>query len=120
MWVESYERGVYRKRGDAPSERIAVLPEGHIPDGLKVAADGDLWITTVLGGTVDILAPDGTFRDSLETGGAPLNCLFVDGDLIITDFGDRTEVPAAAPMDGRLWRVDVGVIGMPLFRGSIG
>ena len=120
VWVESYERGVYRKRGDAPSERIAVLPEGHIPDGLKVAADGDLWITTVLGGTVDILAPDGTFRDSLETGGAPLNCLFVDGDLIITDFGDRTEVPATAPMDGRLWRVDVGVAGMPLFRGSIG
>ena len=120
VWVESYERGVYRKRGDAPSERIAVLPEGHIPDGLKIAADGDLWITTVLGGTVDILAPDGTFRDSLETGGAPLNCLFVDGDLIITDFGDRTEVPAAAPMDGRLWRVAVGVVGMPLFRGSIG
>ncbi|MEA2612345.1 MAG: hypothetical protein QOI52_304, partial [Chloroflexota bacterium] len=24
-----------------------------------------------------------------------------------------------APMDGRLWRVDVGVEGMPLFRGSI-
>ena len=72
------------------------------------------------GGTVDILAPDGTFRDSLETGGAPLNCVFDDGDLIITDFGDRTEVPADAPMDGRLWRVAVGVEGMPLFRGSIG
>ena len=62
VWVESYERGVYRKRRGAPSERIARLPEGHIPDGLKIAADGDLWITTVLGGTVDILAPDGTFR----------------------------------------------------------
>jgi gluconolactonase len=120
VWVESYERGVFRMRPGRRSERIAVLPEGHIPDGLKVAADGDLWITTVLGGTVDVLAPDGTFRDSLETGGAPLNCLFVNGDLIITDFGDRTEVPAAAPMDGRLWRVAVGVVGMPLFRGSIG
>ena len=38
----------------------AVLPEGHIPDGLKVATNGDLWVTTVLGGTVDILAADGT------------------------------------------------------------
>ena len=56
MWVESYERGRLSHATRAPSERIAVLPEGHIPDGLKVAADGDLWITTVLGGTVDILA----------------------------------------------------------------
>jgi gluconolactonase len=120
VWVESYERGVYRKRGTGASELIARLPEGHIPDGLKVAADGDLWITTVLGGTVDILAPDGTLRDSLETGGAPLNCLFVGTDLVITDFGDRTEVPSSAPMDGRLWRIPVGVAGMPLFRGAIG
>jgi len=119
VWVESYERGIYRMRPGEPSERIAVLPEGHIPDGLKVAANGDLWITTVLGGTVDILGADGTFKDSLETGGAPLNCVFHDGALIITDFGDRTEVPASAPMDGRLWRIDVGVEGMPLFRGSI-
>ena len=73
----------------------------------------------MLGGTVDILGADGTFKDLLETGGAPLNCVFHEGALIITDFGDRTEVPASAPMDGRLWRVDVGVEGMPLFRGSI-
>ena len=94
VWVESYERGVYRKRPGAPSEQIAVLPEGHIPDGLKIAADGDLWITTVLGGAVDILGADGTFKDFLETGGAPLNCVFHEGSLIITDFGDITEVTA--------------------------
>jgi gluconolactonase len=39
--------------------------------------------------------------------------------LIITDFGDITAVTDQAPMDGRLWRVDVGVEGLPLFRGSI-
>jgi gluconolactonase len=63
--------------------------------------------------------PDGTTLDFLETGGVPLNCIFHEGDLIITDFGEVTEVTAAAPMDGRLWRVSVGVEGMPLFRGSI-
>lgn len=120
VWVESYERGIYRLRPGGRSECIGRLPEGHIPDGLKVAANGDLWITTVLGGTVDIVAPDGTLRDSLETGGAPLNCVFHDGYLVITDFGDRTEVPSSAPMDGRLWRVRVDVEGMPLFRGAIG
>ena len=81
VWVESYERGVYRKREGRPSERIAQLPEGHIPDGLKVAANGDLWVTAFMAGGVDILAPDGTAKDFLETGGVPLNCVFHDGSL---------------------------------------
>jgi gluconolactonase len=119
VWVESYERGVYRKRPGQPSEQIATLAPGHVPDGLKVAADGDLWVTTFMGGGVDILAPDGTVTDFLETGGVPLNCVFHEGALIITDFGDITEITADAPMDGRLWRIDVGVEGMPLFRGAI-
>jgi gluconolactonase len=119
VWVDSYERGVYRKRPGQASERIARLPEGHVPDGLKIAANGDLWVTAFMGGGVDILKPDGTIVDFLETGGVPLNCVFHDGRLIITDFGDITAVTDQAPMDGRLWRVDVGVEGMPLFRGSI-
>jgi gluconolactonase len=120
VWVESYERGVYRRPPDGPSELLVRLPEGHTPDGLKVAANGDLWITTFMGGGIDIVAPDGTIRDFLETGGVPLNCVFHDRSLIITDFGDITAVTDAAPMGGRLWRVDVGVEGMPLFRGAIG
>ncbi len=119
VWVESYDRGVYRRRPGVASEQIAQLPEGHVPDGLKVAADGRLWVTTFMGGGVDILRPDGTIDDFLETGGTVLNCVFHDGDLIITDMGDITELTAAAPMDGRLWRVEVGVAGMPLFRGAI-
>lgn len=120
VWVESYERGVYRKRPGSPSEQISVLPEGHVPDGLKVAANGDLWVTTFMGGGVDILRPDGTISDFLETGGTVLNCVFHGGDLIITDMGDmRGALTDAAPMEGRLWRVEVGVEGMPLFRGAI-
>jgi gluconolactonase len=120
VWVESYERGVYRKRPGRPSEQIAQLPEGHIPDGLKIAANGDLWVTAFMAGGVDILAADGAAKDFLETGGVPLNCVFHEGALIITDFGDITAVTDQAPMDGRLWRVEVGVEGMPLFRGAIG
>ncbi len=119
VWVESYDRGIYRKRDGGPVEQIAQLPDGHIPDGLKVAANGDLWVTAFMAGGVDILAPDGTIKDFLETGGVPLNCVFHGGSLYITDFGDITEVTAEAPMDGRLWKVDVGVEGMPLFRGAI-
>jgi len=119
VWVESYDRGVHRIRPDGASEQIHQLPEGHIPDGLKIDAEGNLWITTFMSGGVDIVAPDGSAIDFLETGGVPLNCRFHDGDLIITDFGDVTEITTDAPMDGRLWRVEVGVDGMPLFRGAI-
>ena len=120
VWAESYDRGVYRKRPGSPSVLLTRLDEGHIPDGLKIAADGDLWVTAFMAGGVDILATDGTHKDFLETGGVPLNCVFLDGSLIITDFGDISEVTAAAPMVGRLWRVPVGVQGQPLFRGAIG
>jgi gluconolactonase len=120
VWVESYERGVYRKREGRPSEQIAQLPPGHVPDGLKVAANGDLWIAAFMSGGVDILAADGTVKDFLETGGVPLNCVFDAGSLYVVDFGDITAVTDQAPMGGRLWRVDVGVEGMPLFRGAIG
>lgn len=119
VWVESYDRGVYRIRPGGQSEQFHQLPEGHIPDGLKVDREGNLWITTFMSGGVDIVAPDGRAIDFLETGGVPLNCVFHAGDLLITDFGDVEELTADAPMDGRLWRVEVGVEGMPQFRGAI-
>lgn len=120
VWVESYDRGVYRKGPRTPSELIHVLPEGHVPDGLKIDQDGNLWITAFMAGGVDIIAPDGRPLDFLETGGVPCNCIFVNDDLVITDFGDVSEVTAEARMEGRLSRVSVGVSGMPLFRGAIG
>lgn len=119
IWVESYDRGVYRKWPGRASELIHVLPEGHIPDGLKIDRDGNLWITAFMAGGVDILAKDGTPIDFLETGGVPCNCVFVEDSLVITDFGDEVEVTDAAPMGGRLWRIPVGTTGMPLFRGAI-
>lgn len=38
-----------------------------------------------MGGGIDIVAPDGTAIDFLETGGVFLNCIFVDDSLVITD-----------------------------------
>ncbi|CAN5568828.1 SMP-30/gluconolactonase/LRE family protein [soil metagenome] len=120
VWVESYDRIVRRRRADGTLHQLCQLLEGHIPDGLKVAANGDLWITAFMAGGVDIVSSAGEAIDFLETGGVPLNCVF-DGDtLIITDLGEVSKLTTEAPMGGRLWRVDVGVAGMPLFRGAIG
>lgn len=119
VWVDSYEGGVYRLRLGGKSEKIAQLPDSHVPDGLKIDELGNLWITTYTGGGVDILKPDGTYIDFLKTGGVPLNCVFEGENLIITDFGDIDTISVAEPMEGRLWRIPVGVRGMELFRGAI-
>ena len=119
VWVESYDHGVYRLRQGGTSELIAVLGEDHIPDGLKVDVNGNLWITSFLSGGVDVLSPDGRVIDFLDTGGVTMNCIFQGESLVITDAGDITAVTADAPMEGRLWRVPVGVAGMPLFRGQV-
>ena len=120
VWVESYTLHVHRLRADGSVEDLHTLPDGHIPDGLKIAADGCLWITTFTSGGVDIVAGDGTPLDFLETGGVQCNCIFHDGYLYLTDFGEGAEVTSAAPMIGRLSRVPVDVEGMPLHRGAIG
>ncbi len=119
VWVDSYGGGVYRKRSGRSSVQICQLPDGHIPDGLKIDVEGNLWITAYSGGGVDILRPDGLIVDFLDTGGCPLNCVFHDDALYITDLGDVGGVSADAFMGGRLVRVDVGVEGMPPFRGAI-
>jgi len=119
VWVESYTLRVVRRAPDGQKTVIATLQDGHIPDGLKIDADGNLWITTVTSGGVDVLRKDGTWLDFLDTGGTILNCTFgKGGKLFCTDMGPFDTRGAA--MTGRLIRVDVGVAGMQLFRGAIG
>jgi gluconolactonase len=119
VWVESYTRNVVRRRPDGTKEGLHTLPEGHIPDGFKLDEQGNFWITTFSSGGLDVISSDGSYVDFLETGGVPLNCVFGGGSLYVCDFG-TTDTAGAAPMFGRLLKVDVGVAGMPLFRGAIG
>ena len=119
VWVESYTLNVVRRRPNGSKEVIYKMPDGHIPDGLKVDANGDLWITAVAAGGVDYIGKDGTPKDFLETGGTILNCCFGKGGVLFCCDMGPFDVTGAA-MTGRLVRVEVGVDGMPLFRGAIG
>jgi gluconolactonase len=118
VWVESFTRNVVRRKPDGAKTVIHTLPENHIPDGLKIDVDGNFWITTVASGGVDVIAKDGVHLDFLEVGGTILNCVFGrGGSLFCCDMGPFDVTGAA--MTGRLVKVDVGVKGMPLFRGAI-
>lgn len=118
VWVESYTRRVVRRRPDGTKELLHELADGHIPDGFKIDDKGNFWITTFGSGGLDVLSPDGTHIGFLETGGVVLNCVFGGTSLFVCDFG-TTSTGDETPMFGRLLKVDVGVSGMPLFRGAI-
>jgi gluconolactonase len=118
VWVESYNLNVVRRTPDGRKQVIHEMPEGHIPDGLKIDAEGNFWITAVAAGGVDVIDRDGKPLDFLETGGTILNCAFGRGGaLYCCDMGPYDVTGAA--MTGRLIKVDVGVEGMTPFRGEI-
>ncbi|MEP7240446.1 MAG: SMP-30/gluconolactonase/LRE family protein [Devosia sp.] len=119
VWVESYTMKVMRRSPDGKKTHIHTMPDNHVPDGLKCDAEGNLWIASVASGGVDIIKPDGTPLDFLEVGTTILNITFgKNGALFCCDMGlyDTN----GSPMTGTLTKVDVGVKGMPLFRGAIG
>lgn len=121
VWNESFTRRVKRRRPDGVVELLATLPADRVPDGMKLAADGRLFVTGVSSGGIDVLAPDGEVLAFLETGGAPLNCVFDGEDLLVTDFGEWSpEAEQGRVAGGRLLRVPAGTAGQPLFRGAIG
>ena len=118
VWVESYTRRMIRRRPDGTRTVIHTFAEGHIPDGFKIDAQGNFWVTTVTSGGIDIVSRDGAALDFLALDAVPLNCIFDGASLYVADFG-KGDPADAAPMAGRLLRVDVGVRGMPLFTGAI-
>jgi gluconolactonase len=118
VWVESYTRHMIRRSSDGKMAVIHTFKERHIPDGLKIDAEGKFWVTTITSGGIDVVGKDGAAIDFLETGGIPLNCVFGETSLYVTDFGEFDN-SATASMNGRLVKVDVGIAGMELFRGSI-
>jgi len=119
VWVESYTLKMIRRRPNGSRQVIHTFPDKHIPDGFKIDANGDFWVTTVSSGGVDIVAKDGRAVDFLDLEAVPLNCAFGGTSLYVADFG-VFDTSGPASMGGRLLKVDVGVAGMPLFKGAVG
>jgi gluconolactonase len=118
VWVESYTRAVRRRHPDGSLELLAELDEGHVPDGLAVADNGDLYVTTVTSGGLDVVAPEGGVRDFLPVGSVPTNCAFGGTTLYVTD-GGRPGEADSAQFGGVLWAVELDVAGQRLFQGQV-
>jgi gluconolactonase len=119
VWVESYTLRMIRRRPDGAKSVIHRFAEKHIPDGFKIDANGNFWVTTVSSGGIDIVAKNGEAMDFLDLKAVPLNCVFGGTSLYVADFG-AFDTSGPASMGGRLLRVEVGIAGMTLFKSAIG
>ena len=119
LWDESYTGHIGRRRPDGSIEDLGRPVAGpSIPDGLKVGADGRIYVADFLGKGVHVLAPDGRLLDFISCGAAPTNCVFDGDNLWITDVG-LTTLGTEATSEGRIWRVRIPGGGAPTYRGHI-
>jgi xylono-1,5-lactonase len=110
--VRAYDVGPDGSLG--PWRAFARLGEGSVPDGLKVAADGSVWVADARKGRVAVYEADGTHRldlavplpmvTSLCFGGDDLRDLYV---VTGSDGGPRENC-------GTIYRLRADVPGLPL------
>lgn len=121
VWAESYTGMVRRLRLETGViEDIARLPgDNPVADGLAIAKDGRMFVTTVNGGGIDVLHADGEYDRFMKVGDVPTNCVFRGTELLMTDAGAVADT-ADSTYNGQLWVVETGIEGGPVWQGTIG
>ena len=88
VWDESYTGHVRRRRVDGSIEDLGRMPGANpILDGMKIGADGRLYVTDITGAGIHVLGRDGTVEEFIACGNATTNCAFDGESLYVTDAG---------------------------------
>ncbi|MGE0853913.1 MAG: SMP-30/gluconolactonase/LRE family protein [Gammaproteobacteria bacterium] len=118
-WVETYTNRLYRRSRDGTVRKLCDLPSKGLPDGFKVAKDGNFYIAGLISEGVIIISADGSEAGFIKVGKTPTNCVF-DGNMLYVTDGGHLGMTTEAPMVGMLWAVELdGVEGQPPFPGGI-
>lgn len=120
VWAESYTGMVRRLNPDnLQITDICKLPgDKPVADGMAVAADGRLFVTTVNGGGIDVINRDGSYDQFLKLGVIPTNCVFSGADLYMTDAGVLAD-SSDPSMGGQLWLLRDVTEGLGTWPGTI-
>jgi len=108
---------VYDVRSDGSLDHwraFAAMGPGSVPDGLKVAADGSVWVADAHGGRVAVFSPDGHHRGDVAVPRPMVTSLCFGGDdlrdlYVVT--GSRDGPSEAC---GAVYRLRIDVAGLPL------
>jgi gluconolactonase len=120
VWGESYTGRVGRQRPDGSIEDLGRLPgDNPIPDGLKVGADGRLYVTDIVANGIHVLRPNGTAEDFVACDRATTNCVFSGETLWVTNAGVLA-TGSDPSFGGTLCRVRIPGGGGPTHYGRIG
>lgn len=102
-WVESFTRKVMRMV-DGRAEALLELPERHNPDGFCFDAAGRMYVASTYAHCVSVIDRGHLMeRIICHEKGMVTNCCFGGTDLYVTE-----------SRFGTLWRVSIGVEGLPL------
>jgi xylono-1,5-lactonase len=97
-----------------PWQTFCTLGDGHVPDGMKVAADGSVWVADARGGRVAVFEPDGAHRMDLDVPLPMVTSLCFAGD----DLKDLYVVTGSegGPREtcGSLFKTRTDIAGLPL------
>ena len=97
-----------------PWRTFCTLGDGHIPDGMKVAADGSVWVADARGGRVAVFEPDGSHRKDVAVPLPMVTSLCFAGD----DLKDLYVVTGSegGPREtcGTVFKTRADVAGLPL------
>ena len=119
LWDESYTGHVGRRRPDGTLEDLGRMPgDNPVLDGMKVGADGRIYVTDLVAKGIHVLAPDGKPLDFIATGGAPSNIAFDGETLWVTNAGvlAASTEPSTA---GTIQRLRIPGGGAPTYKGVI-
>ncbi|MGN6681492.1 MAG: SMP-30/gluconolactonase/LRE family protein [Streptosporangiaceae bacterium] len=115
-WSESKAHRVCRlENGEAVT--FCQLPDTHVPDGMKFAADGRLFVANTTFGGVSVLSAEGEVLTEIDLNEHATNVVF-DGS---TMYVAATKVPdiEASQRTGSLWKVETDATGLPLLPGRL-
>lgn len=118
-WAECYTRRIMSMRKGGAVAQICTLPEGHIPESLKIDENGNFWVAALEAAGFDVISPRGERINFVPTGGLPLNGTLHDGKLYVADLGPYDESGPEMQLVGRLQSVLCDVRPGPVFRSAI-
>jgi gluconolactonase len=97
-----------------PWRQFASLGDRHIPDGMKVASDGSVWVADARGGRVAVFEPDGVHRMDIDVPLPMVTSLCFAGDDLKDLYIVTGSEGGPEPNCGAIFKTRVDVAGLPL------